>query len=123
MKMKIHLFKSTDVAKELFTEVVNLLQAVPGNIGFEVHEISVIDFDKDVLEDYKFKNREAFETKKSRQISSLKYLMEPLFPHEVKTASWESLFVKCDNYRKQNKIPNNEFVFLLTDVPNENNWF
>jgi hypothetical protein len=123
MKMKIHLFKSTDVAKELFTEVVNLLQAVPGNIGFEVHEISVIDFDKDVLEEYTFNDREAFETKKSRHLYNRVEDMQRLFPHEVKTASWESLFVKCDNYRKQNKIPNNEFVFLLTDVPNENNWF
>lgn len=121
--MKIHLFKSADVAKELFTEVVNLLQAVPGNIGFEVHEISVIDFDKDVLEEYEFKDSKAFETKKSINESILTFNEYRPFPYKVKKASWESLFVKCDNYRKKNKIPNNDFVFLLTDVPNENNWF
>ena len=40
-----------------------------------------------------------------------------------KVTNWEILFNKCNDYRKINSIDNQEFVFLLTEIPNSKNWF
>jgi hypothetical protein len=45
------------------------------------------------------------------------------FPAEVKTATWETLFKKCNKYRKSREIPKEEIVLLLTDISNTHNWF
>jgi hypothetical protein len=58
--MKIHLIKSPEVAKELFTEVVKLLQAVPGAFSFSANDEFLIDFNQDELENHIFKDEKEF---------------------------------------------------------------
>jgi hypothetical protein len=121
--MKIHLLKSSEVDPGLFTRVVDLLQSVPGPIQFGFEEDAVIDFDRDELFVKHIPDAEDFETAHSMASYKLEEVSELRFPIERHTASWETLFKKCDRYRKQKKIPANEFVLLLTDKPNDANWF
>jgi hypothetical protein len=39
------------------------------------------------------------------------------------TVTWDTLFEKCNNYRKSKNIESNEFIILLTEINNFNNWF
>jgi hypothetical protein len=43
--------------------------------------------------------------------------------HFGKGRKWTTIFDKCNSYRLNNNIPSNEFVILLTEVSNTNNWF
>ncbi len=141
--MRVHLIKDSDVGKEIFSEVVDLLKAIPGPIEFCYDSHNVINFDVDdyvenkVLDEkvfvnskppvasYSFSKRssfrenimEIFDEKESRP------LKEFSFPFTRKTSTWTTLFDKCNNYRIDKIIPNNEFVLLLTEVSNTNNWF
>ena len=45
------------------------------------------------------------------------------FPLERETVSWDALFNKADQYRRHKNIANDEFVFLITDIANDKNWF
>jgi len=122
--MKIHLIKSPEVAKELFTEVVKLLQAVPGAFSFSANDEFLIDFNQDELEIHIFKNEKDFSLKAHQLFNTREFVSESReFPYHTKTVSWKSLFEKCEMFRAKNKISNDEFVFLLTNIPNENNWF
>ena len=120
--MKAHLIKSREVSSTLFTKVVDLLQAVKGQIEFSYDEGSVINFDTDELYD-KTINSESEFILQSELSYNRKAKLNYSFPLEKKTAKWENLFRKCNNYRKQQNIQSDEFVLLLTDNPNEYNWF
>lgn len=120
--MNAHLIKSAEVDSELFTEIVNLLQAVPGPIQFSYNADAVIDFDRDELFDNVIPDLKKFEQKEQRLYSSA-LMSEQDFPLERQTASWKTLFNKCSRYRQKMGIAENEFVLLLTDIPNEANWF
>ena len=81
----------------------------------------MIDFDKDELFENTFKDENEFTIS---VCNSMKYEYNNLeFPLHRDTSTWKNLFKKCSEYRKQHRIQENEFVFLLTDIPNENNWF
>jgi len=117
--MKAHLIKSREVSSDLFTKVVDLLQAVRGQIQFSYDESSVINFDNDELYSHVFKTEDEFNTKKSLRNA----LIGRFSPIEKEIAKWKDLFNKCNEYRIQKNISNNEFVLLLTNIPNEYNWF
>ncbi|MBU3677364.1 MAG: hypothetical protein FGM54_09355, partial [Chitinophagaceae bacterium] len=132
--MTIHLVKSDDVDIELFSQVFELLESVPGPICFKhTHQFSV-EMDDLKLKKKIVRNKKQFEktldlpdlSNKNMLISdrelSFNYI-PPEFPHERKVATWEQLFNKAQDYRKRHKIPNEELVILLTKTPNENNWF
>ena len=119
--MKIHLIKSKYLDNELYTSVITLLQAIPGPINFSFENNSIIDFEKEELFGNIVENETDFNTARDTFVCNL---MEPKkFPLERETSSWETLFKKCTAFRRSNGIPENEFVFLLTETPNENNWF
>jgi hypothetical protein len=122
--MKIHLIKSPEVAKELFTEVVKLLQAVPGAFSFSANDEFLIDFNQDELEKHIFQDEKDFSLKAHQLFNKREFVSESrVFPYHTKTVSWKTLFEKCEMFRAKNKISNNECIFLLTNIPNENNWF
>ena len=47
--MKIHLIRSAELDKELFTTVINLLQAEPGPIQFSFDSKALINFKEEEL--------------------------------------------------------------------------
>ena len=42
--MVVHLIKDKDVGKEMFSEVIDLLHAVPGPIEFKFDPANLVDF-------------------------------------------------------------------------------
>ena len=51
------------------------------------------------------------------------YSWVPEEPENVKIVSWDTLFNKCNEFRKHNRIPDDEHVILLTYLVNDLNWF
>jgi hypothetical protein len=120
--IRIHLIKSEEVNEELFTNVINLLSAVPGAISFSCDPDSIINFDTDELFEREF-TRERFEKMKEVVSHSMVRYEEVSFPVIRNITTWDTLFKKSADYRRSRKIPDTEFVLLLTDIPNYQNWF
>ena len=122
--MKAHLLKSSEVSTELFTKVVGLLLGEPGIIEFTYNDNAIIDFEQDELFNKIIKTEEDFIEKPSPIMACnelINYKRE--FPLKRETAKWKDLFRKCNDYRLKNHIDSKEFVLLLTNIPNEHNWF
>lgn len=129
--MKIHLIKDGDVSNETFTEVFDLLNSIEGPIQFYCDTNSLVNFNEDdIIENVKI-DRDKFEksikySKSFYATGSVSNEKEPrsfTFPFSRKTSKWDTLFGKCNNYRSQKGINNNEFVILLTEMSNDKNWF
>jgi hypothetical protein len=136
--MKVHLIKDGDVGKDTFSEVVDLLQAISGPIEFYYDSNNIVNFTEDDVIEKKVPDEKKFgqsiqayaevENAKYPAVRSIRaYESRPLrtfsFPFLRKTTKWTTIFDKCNTYRLYNNIPNNEFVILLTEVSNTNNWF
>ena len=122
--MNIHLIKSSEVAPELFTQVIDLLHAINGPMKFFYDPDSIVDFDEDELFIKVTTSRRVFEKKQSKAKftnNCIDFMRE--FPMKRPTASWKTLFNSCATYRRKKEIPIDEFVLFLTDIPNELNWF
>lgn len=120
--MKVHLLKSAEVDTTLFTKVVDFLQSIPGAIQFYYDLNWVVNFEEDEYFFKRFETKEDFENQ-ILMSDHVKICESRIFPMERETTKWENLFKKCETYRKKNKIANDEFVLLLTDKPNKQNWF
>jgi hypothetical protein len=129
--MIIHLVRSLEVDKALFTKVVDLLQSIPGPIRVECEENALINFERDEFEKEIIADEEdLFKKKKVSYRLFLGGNMDAeespamhIFPIERDSVSWDSLFNIAEKYRKKNLIPRYQFVFLITNVPNNANWF
>lgn len=134
--MKVHLIKDSEVGRDVFSEVVDLLQSINGPIEFLYDINNTIDFSEDdvensqVLEQKKFEKSlppQAMYNANMRPSKELEFEFRPFrnftFPLFRKTTKWTTIFKKCTVYRKKNRIPDTEFVILLTEVSNTNNWF
>ncbi len=134
--MKVHLIKDSEVGKEVFSEVVDLLQAIDGPIEFFYDTKNTIDFTEDDVVESQVLQQKSFEKSippeeriyaNTRPSRSIEFEFRPFrnftFPLFRKTTKWSTIFNKCKDYRTRNSIPNNEFVILLTEVSNTNNWF
>lgn len=120
--MKVHLLKSEEVDTTLFSKVVDFLQSVPGPINFLYQEGAVTSLDEEDRFIYTIRDSEHFEGKSPSPMESFS-LRNKIFPFERETISWQGLFKKADQYRRLNGIPDDEFVLLLTDIANKQNWF
>ena len=122
--MKVHLIKDTGVSAELFTEVLDLLKAVPGPLQFTCDSESLINFDEEDTYEHIYLEEKEFKAQKSvSSSSSLLLSQEYTFPLKRSTISWSKLFKSCNEYRLANQVPNEDFVMLLTEQNNERNWF
>jgi len=122
--MKVHLIKSAEVKKELFTQVVDLLQAVPGPIEINCDPDSLVDFSEDELTKKIFRDEDDFTFVKTYSMQSESRMrMMRIFPMEAELADWATIFNKCQTYRLENDISDTTFVLLLTAIPNKHNWF
>jgi hypothetical protein len=72
---------------------------------------------------YQIRDEAHFEKKMAPMKASLSSNNVRLFPLKRQTITWDALFKKANQYRKSNKLPDNEFVLLLTDIANKQNWF
>ena len=111
--MKVHLVRSNELNRELFTKVVDLLRAVPGPIIFLCDPDSMVDFNQDEVFEGEYATRKTLPT----------YNLTLPTGYKIPTATWDTLFDKCARYRTKHDIPAHEYVFLLTDVRNDLNWF
>ena len=59
--MRVHLIKDSDVGKETFSEVVDLLKAIPGPIEFCYDSHNIINFDVDDYVENKVLDQKVFE--------------------------------------------------------------
>ena len=124
--MDIHLIRSTEVDKSLFTKTVDLLQSIPGPIRFSCQPDSLINFDEDELQHQTIINADGLFKQEKVMLSMIferEESVKPSFPLERKAASWNNLFRKAADYRRKNNIPENQFVILITNIPNQSNWF
>ena len=120
--MKIHLIKSAEVDTTLFNKVVDFLQSIPGPIKFIHESYGITELDDDDLFKYIIRDQDHFE-KKMMNVKREKLMENFTFPMERETITWSGLFKKANEYRQSRNIPNNEFVILLTDIANKQNWF
>jgi hypothetical protein len=122
--MNVHLLRSKELNIEKYLNVLNLLNQFSGPIRFLPGESAV---EIRSLMSRIWENEEDFEKKEERVLS--KMFPEPtaeasmIFPHEERYQTWDYFFSKCTAYRRQNNIPAEDHVFLLTDNGNEHNWF
>lgn len=121
--MKVHLLKSSEVDTALFTGVVDFLQTVPGPITFVYDSKSVIDFESDEYYMNRINDKEEFEKKLRSQPVEICMSEAMSFPLERETVNWNVLFDKANRYRKKHGLAKDEFVLLLTDKANSQNWF
>lgn len=122
--MTIHLIKSVELSAEVFTAVYDLLTAVDGSITIKCDPGSVINFDEEEIFKRFYEDEEAFSKMTEPPLYSMSRAeLNRSFPTYVKTASWSTLFNKCETYRNSNSIPENEMVLMLTEIGNKYNWF
>ena len=124
--MNVYLVRTDDFNIEDFENVLNLLNAYPGAIEFK--NGGTLDLD-DPFEIKIFKNKTKFEHQEQVYYSKIVYSADdsdyepPVFPFTKKVYSWDQLFSAIAIYKREKKIDNNDFVFLLTNHYNDKNWF
>ena len=121
--MKVNLIKDTSLSKETFTQVFDILNAISGPIKFCCDGDSLIDFNEDEYFENTIETLKEFRIKKQILSESMMYSERLSFPLTRNTATWNTLFKKCNEYRKLLNIDSSEFVLLLTELPNDKNWF
>ena len=121
--MTIHLIKDTELSAEVFTAVYDLLTAVDGTIQFKCDPESMVDFDQDELHINRYEDvKEHGQMKMPPKYSSVT-TSNYTYPADIRTASWDTFFNKCNKYRRSRSIPQQDMVLLLTDMSNTQNWF
>ena len=130
---KVHLIRSDEFQEEDFSQVVNLLKQFNGPIEFISAETKYLQSAPPVL---LWRSKLEFEKKTTPQFSSDLNQISPIypmfeskpkqsivFPVEVPSLSWDTLFAACNHYRGKHQIPEKDLVILLTDFSNDKNWF
>lgn len=97
--MNVNITCTPEYSFDELSQIVELLNIVPGEIKF----------------------RSNTELVTAEQFSMMVDKFES--PESIKSLSFEELFKLCDCYRKIKNIPKDEFIILITSIPNEKNWF
>jgi hypothetical protein len=125
--MKVHLIRASGYPLEDFNNVINLLRKHRGSIEFVPSEPIVLP-NSEIFKT--FDDRKNFEKKEMPRFESHRLNVSEIddslsysFPLEEKVYSWKQLFGICTDFRKENNIPKDDHVILLTDQSNEHNWF
>jgi hypothetical protein len=120
--MQVHLIRSEGFPIEDFNHVLNLLNAQRGSISF-VPSVPVLLPDADIQ--HTFDDLDAYTQKKLYATYSLSThdKISRSFPLTQSVWTWKQLFDVCSSYRKNNNISEDTHVFLLTEHPNDKNWF
>ncbi len=98
--MELHLVRSPEFSKNRFSEILDLVKCYKGPVEFISRE------DLSRVEELQESANDGEE-----RIEKLPF------------ASWDTLFGECQEYRKFKRLGKDKIVVLLTDRPNEMNWF
>lgn len=120
---KVHLIRTAGMDRELFQWVLDLLRAVPGPIVFEGDPDAPVAFREDELHDMYIPDQEGFEQQCMEHSLSRNHWMPPTFPLHRPSLRWETLFGRCEAFRRHMRIHGNDYVLLLSDIGNRMNWF
>jgi hypothetical protein len=117
--MKVHLIRSEEYSKDQYNEVINFINSFPGPVSFIPSE-TLFKYD-----DGSITLREVDEKKFLEQAFICKSVVQSIvsIPSERLESNWENFFETCNRYRINNNVPKSEFVILLTEVANHDNWF
>ncbi|MFZ9301613.1 MAG: hypothetical protein ACO23V_11655 [Chitinophagaceae bacterium] len=124
--MKVHLIPSNDLNGDLFTQVLGLLQAVPGVNKFISSGLGTILIPEEMREVEEIPDKMTFEKKifeYPEVIRSRRATRTWTFPHFRRAARWHDIFHEIQEFRDEYQIPPDQFVILLTPTANRNNWF
>jgi len=121
--MNVHLVRSKEVSKDLYWDVVELLQEFKGPANYISSE-PFTDYEYLTLKSEIIDDEEQFTTKSLKHLQISEFDEMPFsFPMTRQVATWEQLFQKCREYREKRDLGSEEYVLLLTDIPNDKNWF
>lgn len=124
--MQVHLLRSEELSLQTYRDVLNVLNLFNGPITF-VPSVNVSNLNQEDLEfdEVIYKDEDDF-----NKMLHVKFQPEyssrstsRIIPERARVLSWSALFSICKAYRKQQNINESAFVILLTDVPNDKNWF
>ena len=133
--MNVHLIRSSELSLETYTNVWNLLNKFQGPINFNESEDFEWDnflYEQDWISEEQFKEVQKVDFRQEKDINSYslyaespseRNYSEKTFPFKEPQLTWEDLFLICEKYRRKYTVPENDIVFLLTDVSNDKNWF
>lgn len=133
--MNVHLIRSSELSLETYTNVWNLLNKFQGPINFNESEDFEWDnflYEQDWISEEQFKEVQKVDFRQEKDINSYslyaespseRNYSEKTFPFKEPQLTWEDLFLICEKYRRKYTVPENDLVFLLTDVSNDKNWF
>jgi len=120
--MTVHLLPAEDLNNELYARILTLLGAVSGTNCFKPIGSGVLKMDEEVVDVQTIPDRDTWMKAKPVMAS---YNLKPMkeFPFSRPVATWQDLFSEIDDYRRQHRVPEGEFLILLTPLANGNNWF
>jgi len=132
--MRVHILKSEEVSTERYHALMHLLNSAVGPVKYIPSE-HIPSFEEDDFETwYDLESRGQGKVKfpdiqleQSVSYSKADFSLDSkrLYakPERLDVYSWSTLFSKCEQYRKDADIGDDEFVVLVTDKGNEHNWF
>ena len=116
--MNVHLLRSSEVSELFIEQVYSILSSFTGPVNY-IPEDKKLRWQDIELEELDWEDEEYFKKKQVEyHVSDL--LMSPEREFVVK---WDDIFSKTSEYRKNNSIPDDEYIVILTDHANEHNWF
>ncbi len=133
--MRVHVLKSEEVSTERYHALMHLLNSTGGSVKYIPSEYipSFEDDEFDTWYDLKGRAQINVEFPDIQLEHSISYSMPSKMskdckkgysmPEQLDVYSWKTLFSKCEQYRRDGDIGDDEFVVLVTDKGNENNWF
>jgi hypothetical protein len=116
--MKVHLLRSNELSVETYGNVLSLLQRFPGPVRFLTSES---ENSMDFLMTRLWESEELFG--EQREVFSIQPDSDYVMPKEERFQSWDYFFKKCESYRREKNIPQEDHIILLTDIGNDKNWF
>ena len=126
--MNIHLIRSKEFSNDTYLGLFGILEKSPGSLKF-ISDNSESEFDDDEIEEHLFSKSKLDIPQFSKiykESVAESFNLEnwpPPFPDNMQVVTWNSIFEKCNDYRKKNKIRRTDGVVLLTNYSNDQNWF
>jgi hypothetical protein len=117
--INVHLLRSPDYSANDYFDLCSLLKALNLPVWrFVVTEEEINDWDIEDDEDEKDRVIRVMACYSHNAFSLFKKESKPPEP-----LSWQEQFRICDRHRKKAKVPPNDLVVLLSQRPNNLNWF
>ena len=133
--MRVHLLYSEEISQDRYQSVLDLLNSTRGPMVFQSYPEAPISYGNGQWP------RRSLDIPKGRiefpdmpvegTYMSYSSRYDPSEPRpddyharpEAESLSWDKLFGVCRDFRRSHDLGTDEFVMLLTDLGNENNWF